>query len=260
MSFEISGVAATPGVKSTDVRTKRYPAEELRNAVGSLEDAHVTLDGDTSVQGVAGRVTSAEYEDDALRFTAEVSEKEIAKKVANDLLDVRVVGRHAQDLDHDDDGNAVVSDFQIRSLTLVPTGNGADGNRVTIPTATDEKEPPAGESAAALSSGKMPFALSADIDNMERIELAESTVAQLREVQHSEREFDETDSLDVIISTLASEAGAPSDEDIEAEQDRLRAMLGRQGDGGDSAELEDESELSEAEKEQLRIKREVFDQ
>lgn len=247
--IEISGVAMTEGA-APEPSSKYYPSDELEASAGQLTDAPVFQRGKRTVSGTVGRVTSAEFDNGALSFTADVVD-ELAEKVQSGEADVRALGRHKSDLEKNDDGQRVVSGLTLLGLSIKEPESNVEAAQLA---STTERTPPPIATMEAFTDGDMAFSLSAEIDeNMtESITVDETTYSQLTELRSAVEEFDDSTPMNDVISYVASEAGAPTEGEIEAEQSRLLAEHSP-SDGNTSEELSDDRDASEELTEQEQI-------
>lgn len=257
--IEITGVAMREG-PAPGSSSKYYPSEELSNKAGDLTGTPVFWQSNRTVEATIGKVTSAEYADGEVRFTADIAETHIAEQIQSGEADVRALGRHSKDLSKDEDGNRVVSGLTLLGLSVAPIETGIEAAQLA---STRERTPPPTATMDAYNDDSVPFALAADIDKTmtETITVDESTYSQLTEIRSSSGDFDDETPLNDVIAYCAAEAGAPTDEQIREEQARLHKRHGR--DGSPDGESEDErlsdDEQRTVKSEQERLRRKMFD-
>ncbi len=142
--YTIHGVALGAGDITTGASgvKKLWPPEELKKAAESLAGTPLVKNHTNTVEGVIGEVSKAKYKDGVgVLYEAEIDEQfeELAKKIANNRLDVSVRAYHApvEELDEDEDSGAkIVENITFDNLSVVPTG-AAPSNTAEVGEATE---------------------------------------------------------------------------------------------------------------------------
>lgn len=239
---------------------KKWPRSALEHGLSTLEGVPLLHSHDENVRNTVGKVVDAWMEGARLRFRATLYDSELYSKIKNGLSSVSLAGRHeaVESMDETSDGAKIVTELSFRHVALVTRGAApsATVSPAELPSASDEVSPSLEATAAALADGRQAFALSTgsiDIGNeskdMISLQISESTEAQLIEIRKGSDQFDESSTLDEVVSYAAASAGAPTEEQVEAEQERLsRKYSNREVTPGRETDESTSAELSESEK------------
>ena len=126
--YTVHGVALGSGdvTKGASGITKKWPADELEDAVDSLEGKNLVVDHKNNADGVVGEVTKCGFkEGTGIVYQAELYEEDYADKIENGLLEVSIRGYHddVEDLEEDEDTDAlIVKNITFENLSIVPNG------------------------------------------------------------------------------------------------------------------------------------------
>lgn len=159
--FPVHGIAIPDGAVTMGRSgvSRVWPSEALREAAPLLEDRPIVknfheLDGQAPADDVIGQVTRAEFRDGlGLVFEGEITDREIAEKIANGFLEVSPVTFIAEETPDGSGEQFVVDEIGgFRDIAVVAEGAGR-GNEINL-----------GESAAlaALSAEALSQAFAAD--------------------------------------------------------------------------------------------------
>lgn len=139
--WTVHGVALTPSITHGGSGVARFwPEDALRDAAdrGLLEGRPIVknyhdLDGQAPADDVIGEVSETEYaEGIGLVYEGEISDRDIAEKVANDYLDVSPVPHIADETyDADRDAHVVEKLAGFRDIAVVATG-AVEGNEIEM--------------------------------------------------------------------------------------------------------------------------------
>jgi hypothetical protein len=271
---ELVGTLLTAGEETVGQSgvLKRWPQSVFTDAaVSSLEGVPLIHTHDETVRSTVGRVTRGWFDGERLRFRATIFDEELVEKIRNGLSSVSLAGKHApvSELEETDSGAKIIEGLRFRHVALV-TNPAAKSATVGVAPSTgvspDETAPSASASAAALSIGDSSFALSGigsialstddgtTDDTMNTVQIEETTYSQLIELQNA-GEFDDSTTMDELISHAAAEAGAPTDEQVKAEQSRLSQKFS-DGEVSPGKDTDSTVELSEAERSEVKAEQE----
>lgn len=174
--YPVSGLAMPEGVvtRGGSGKTRLWPAETLRDAADMLEeksivvDFHPAQDVQASAGNIVGKILDTGYEEGVgLRFSGELTDRETAKKVDRDYLEVSTRPGVAQErYDSDRDLYVVEEIADFLDIALVDWG-AASGNDIDLGSAPAVAalarsaliDPPAGDwdtDALQLSEARTP--------------------------------------------------------------------------------------------------------
>jgi hypothetical protein len=163
--YTISGVALGAGdvtVGSSGVK-KKWPAEELKDAAGTLEGQPLVKDHENNTDGRVGTVTEAYYKDGVgVKYEAELAPhyEELAQDIAAGIQEVSARAYHdpVDELEEDDDTGALrTSNVVFDNLSVVSQGaapsNTAEIGGLDVSSAVAMAQGPTGGAVATLSQG-----------------------------------------------------------------------------------------------------------
>jgi len=163
--YTISGVALGAGditVGSSGIK-KHWPAEELKDAAGTLEGQPLVRDHENSTDGRVGTVTEASYKEGVgVMYEAEIAPhyEELAQDIAAGIQEVSARAYHdpIDELEEDEDTGALrTSNVVFDNLSVVSQGaapsNTAEIGGLDVSSAVAMAQGPSGGAVATLSQG-----------------------------------------------------------------------------------------------------------
>lgn len=159
-TYTIHGVALGAGdvtVGSSGIK-KKWPAEELKEAAGSLEGKPLVRDHENSTEGAVGEVVEAYYRPGVgVMYEGEIAShyEELIQDIRSGLLEVSARAYHdpVDELEEDEDSGAlVVENIRFDNLSIVTQG-AAPSNTLQPGEATAMGQGPEGGAVATLEQG-----------------------------------------------------------------------------------------------------------